>query len=96
LAETFSGGFEPMTTITTNFAKTKAADLVADLTAGSALLVPLTQNGEQFLAAAQGTRIFGAVFCKRSTAELLIVRAAQDGVAVRIASDSREQMHSRH
>jgi hypothetical protein len=66
-----------------------AADIVADLTSSSALLIPITEEGEEFLTASHGvSHALGATFCKRSTAEQLIAMAKRRGVAVRVESDS--------
>jgi hypothetical protein len=79
----------PVTIRSTHYRKTPPAhDLVADLTAGSALLVPLTARGERYLAHIKGQRVLGSVFCRRGLAELLLVRAVQEGIEVRVRSDS--------
>jgi hypothetical protein len=68
---------------TTKSKNSTGVDVLVDLTRGSALLAPTTRNGERFLESVNcSCRPFGAVFCRRDLAELLIIRAEQAGLRV--------------
>ena len=63
-------------------------DLMIDRSQGSALLAPLTSDGERFLSSVHGLhgawRAWGAVFIKRALADDLVDLALSQGLRLRL------------